>query len=297
MRSKLILLASAAALIAASVHAANWERPSGGYTPTNHSVNTTKYQTDRANGVAISSVKVDGDLNKAFQGLNDIDARTAPSVVGQSGKFLTNNGANSVWGLVSTSAIDSGPAPAGYVLVADGVSGTSFGLLDASSFPVNVTSGTYVLPTLTLNSAGIVTAVTRTDTVSVTNVGISNSLFVSGTATVSGSVTVNGALSVNGKATNRAFAKAWVSFNGVGGATILSSHNIGSVVKNSTGQYTVTLSPTMADINYAVIITSENASGAWSGLGSRSSSAFDVKVQGTGGFADSGYVSAVVYAY
>ena len=92
---KLILALS---LVAGIANAATWERPSGGYTPTNHSINTTKYQTDRANNVAISSVKVDGDLNKAFQGLNDIESRTPPSVVGQSGKFLTNNGANSSWG-------------------------------------------------------------------------------------------------------------------------------------------------------------------------------------------------------
>lgn len=92
---KLILALS---LVAGMAHAATWERPSGGYTPTNHSINTTKYQTDRANNVAISSVKVDGDLNKAFQGLNDIEDRTPPSVVGQSGKFLTNNGSAASWG-------------------------------------------------------------------------------------------------------------------------------------------------------------------------------------------------------
>lgn len=99
---KLILILS---LVAGMGHAATWERPSGGYTPTNHSINTTKYQTDRANNVAISSVKVDGDLNKAFQGLNDIENRTPPSVVGQSGKFLTNNGAVSSWGALPPAMI------------------------------------------------------------------------------------------------------------------------------------------------------------------------------------------------
>lgn len=96
MKSLIALLV----LVAGMAHAAVWERPAGGYTPTNHSVNTTKYQTDRANAVAISSVKVDGDLNKAFEGLNNIEGRTPPSAVGQAGKFLTNNGSTSSWEFV-----------------------------------------------------------------------------------------------------------------------------------------------------------------------------------------------------
>lgn len=51
-------------------------RPAGGYTPSNPITNTTKYQDDSAATsprVAISSVKVDGDLNKAFDVLTDHD--------------------------------------------------------------------------------------------------------------------------------------------------------------------------------------------------------------------------------
>jgi len=85
---------------------AQWERPAGGYTPTNHSQNITKYQQDSAADTAISSVKVDGDINKAFQGLNDIDSRTPPDVTGQTGKYLSNDGVNTLWsGLPDT--IDS----------------------------------------------------------------------------------------------------------------------------------------------------------------------------------------------
>lgn len=53
-------------------------RPTAGYTPTNPITNTTKYQDDSAATspkVAISSVKVDGDINKAFDVLTEHDSR------------------------------------------------------------------------------------------------------------------------------------------------------------------------------------------------------------------------------
>lgn len=158
MRRFLSLTALGFIICLNAANAATWERPAGAYTPTNHSVNTTKYQTDSANHVAISSAKLDGDMNKAFQGLNDIDARTAPSVVGQSGKFLTNNGANSSWGLVSPSSIDSGASAAGLVVKADGSGNAIFGLLDTSSFPNLGVAGTYIAPQITVNSAGQITS-------------------------------------------------------------------------------------------------------------------------------------------
>ena len=46
-------------------------RPAAGYTPSNAITNTTKYQTDSAGSVAISSTKVDGDVNKAFDELTN----------------------------------------------------------------------------------------------------------------------------------------------------------------------------------------------------------------------------------
>jgi hypothetical protein len=50
-------------------------------------------------------------------------------------------------------------------------------------------------------------------------------------------------------------AKAWVNFNGVGGATIRSSYNVSSVTRNSTGNYTVVFTTAMSDANYAVSCT------------------------------------------
>lgn len=48
-------------------------RPAGGYTPSNPITNSTKYQDDSAGNIAISSAKVDGDINKAFDVLTEHD--------------------------------------------------------------------------------------------------------------------------------------------------------------------------------------------------------------------------------
>lgn len=242
MKSLIAILA----LVAGVANAATWERPAGGYTPTNHSINTTKYQTDRANNVAISSVKVDGDLNKAFQGLNDIEARTPPSVVGQAGKFLTNNGATSSWGLVLPASINSGAAASGEVLKADGSGLTSFGLLDVTSFPNNGTAGTYIAPTVTFNSAGLATAVTATNVISLTAINVSSTV---STSLVSASVVraeaVSGTLSA-------ITAKAWFNFKGTTPIALNASYNVSSTERFAAGRYRVSFTTPMADNNYAV---------------------------------------------
>ena len=49
-------------------------------------------------------------------------------------------------------------------------------------------------------------------------------------------------------------ARAWVNFNGSNG-DIRASVGVSSVVRNSTGRYTITFSPAMPDANYCVIAT------------------------------------------
>ncbi|RWE44233.1 hypothetical protein [Mesorhizobium sp.] len=237
-----------------AANAATWERPAGAYTPTNHSVNTTKYQTDRANGVAISSVKVDGDINKAFQGLNDIDARVAPSVVGQSGKYLTNDGANSSWGLVSSTSINSGASASGLVLKADGAGSAAFGLLTASSFADSGVSGTYSNPTISVNGAGLIASITSTQAISATTLYASNTLVVSRTGTFGGSLTAPAVSTsaITGTAANYV-ARAWVNFDGTGsiGAvqTIRASANVAQVWKVSGATYSISFSTPMPNAN------------------------------------------------
>jgi hypothetical protein len=48
-------------------------------------------------------------------------------------------------------------------------------------------------------------------------------------------------------------AKAWVNFNGTGTVAIRDSFNVSSITDNGTGDYTVNLTTTMLDANYAVI--------------------------------------------
>ena len=59
--------------------------------------------------------------------------------------------------------------------------------------------------------------------------------------------------------------RAWVKFTG-GTATIAASGGVSSVTRNSTGHYTINLSFTMPDINYAIAAMPYNQS---SGNGTR----------------------------
>lgn len=48
-------------------------------------------------------------------------------------------------------------------------------------------------------------------------------------------------------------AKAWVNFNGSGGASVRASYNVSSVTRASTGHYGINFTNAMTDTNYAVI--------------------------------------------
>jgi hypothetical protein len=49
-------------------------------------------------------------------------------------------------------------------------------------------------------------------------------------------------------------AKAWVNFNGVSTITIRDSFNVSSVTRNGTGDYSISFTTAMANINYAVSV-------------------------------------------
>jgi hypothetical protein len=87
--------------------------------------------------------------------------------------------------------------------------------------------------------------------------------------------------------------RAWVNFNGARNATntgastnganvhIRASGNVASVLKNGTGDYTVTFTTAMADANYAIVNGSSQSiiAGTWFGhvsLGSQTASSFSV---------------------
>lgn len=55
-------------------------------------------------------------------------------------------------------------------------------------------------------------------------------------------------------------ARAWVTFDGVSSATILSSVNVASVIRTATGSYRVTFTDAMPNANYAVFIDARSTS-------------------------------------
>ena len=58
------------------------------------------------------------------------------------------------------------------------------------------------------------------------------------------------AYAFTGTVTSQGTARAWVNFNGTGTVAIRDSHNVSSLTDHGTGDYTVTFSITMANINY-----------------------------------------------
>lgn len=55
--------------------------------------------------------------------------------------------------------------------------------------------------------------------------------------------------------------RAWVNFNGSGGASIRSSGNVSSVTRNSTGNYTINFGTALVDTNYSVVGVANGFSG------------------------------------
>lgn len=95
--------------------------------------------------------------------------------------------------------------------------------------------------------------------------------------------------------------RAWVSINGASGA-IRASGNISTVVRNSTGQYTITFATAMADANYAIAATAgENAFSNYGdvtivGTPTSSSIKIAVKTQSSGNpaYVDVDYIHVMV---
>lgn len=75
------------------------------------------------------------------------------------------------------------------------------------------------------------------------------------TATINGITPISlNTLNASGSAPVYA-CRAWVNFNGVTTITIRASGNVSSVVRNSTGNYTINFTTPMQDANYASVIS------------------------------------------
>tara|TARA_R110000782_G_scaffold257964_1_gene347489 strand:+ start:198 stop:593 length:396 start_codon:yes stop_codon:yes gene_type:complete len=62
--------------------------------------------------------------------------------------------------------------------------------------------------------------------------------------------------------TGQQAVKAWVNFNGEGTVAIRAGYNVASITDNGTGDYTVTFTTAMVDINYCALLTATNDANA-----------------------------------
>lgn len=71
--------------------------------------------------------------------------------------------------------------------------------------------------------------------------------------------------SVSTMGSHQGVAKAWVCFNGTGTVAITDSYNVTSITDNGVGDYTVSLSITMANANYAAVASGgiDGGAGRW----------------------------------
>lgn len=113
-----------------------YERPAAGYTSSSTTTNATKYQDDAAAipKRAISSAKIDGDLNFLIDVVNELAAlalsASLPGQTGNANKVLTTDGTTASFNLISSPNM-------------------------ATS---GVSAGSYPLANITVNSKGIITA-------------------------------------------------------------------------------------------------------------------------------------------
>lgn len=78
--------------------------------------------------------------------------------------------------------------------------------------------------------------------------------------------------------------RAWVNFNGTLSSPITprGSFNVSSVIKNSTGNYTVNMTTALPDSNYAVVLGKYVANNWTNGANPVSASAYELYIQNTG---------------
>jgi hypothetical protein len=65
----------------------------------------------------------------------------------------------------------------------------------------------------------------------------------------------NGTVSTSTANIIRGSARAWVSFNGLGGASIYNSYNVSSVTRTGTGTYTANFTNALSVTNYCTQLT------------------------------------------
>ena len=80
------------------------------------------------------------------------------------------------------------------------------------------------------------------------------------TSTLQGTTLTDGTNSTSTTNCIQGSAKAWVKFDGNGSISGVTSYNVSSVVRNSTGNYTVNFTNSLADANYSTVMSNSNIS-------------------------------------
>jgi len=100
-------------------------------------------------------------------------------------------------------------------------------------------------------------------------------------------------------------ARAWVNFNGSGGATTNGSFNISSVTRTGGGQYYISFSTAMVNINYALVGSASVSPGNFGLLPGdevasrttlRSGNFYTVNTASVNAAADANNISVVVFS-
>ena len=132
-------------------------------------------------------------------------------------------------------------------------------------------------------------------------IGEDNTIKVAGNAEVQGNQKVEGNFSVDGTMEQAALpmfaCRAWVNFDGTDGS-IRASGNVSSVVRNSTGDYTINFAVDMPDTNYAFwgnSVASTDQNYVLRGVVSKTVSALRLLMGGTSAVADLAQASVAVF--
>lgn len=91
--------------------------------------------------------------------------------------------------------------------------------------------------------------------------------------------------------------KAWVVFNGSGGAVIEDCYNVASVTRTSAGQYTITFAAALANATYVVSGTAHDAGSTLRFIvpTTRTTGGLAIQTRGTNNAGDSSYVAVIVF--
>jgi hypothetical protein len=115
------------------------------------------------------------------------------------------------------------------------------------------------------------------------------------TSTIQGTTLTDGTNSTSTTNCIQGSAKAWVNFNGSGGA-IRNSFNVSSITVITTGQYTVNFTTAMPNTNYVPLCGAEWAGGQNIGTDTLTTTSVNVDTRSLSTYIDYARVDVVVFS-